>query len=485
MSETKSKVLRIPQLVGTVMVILAIFSPNPFLSLAALGVLGILIRLFWRPGEPPVLLFIMAYHWVQAAVVVFNADLEGQALEGLGDSHALILAAWLSLLGILAVSLGIRSGCGRNTAAQTGDRIRSLVARLSIQRLFLGSLAAIAGVEVLQVLGSLLPPLRQPLLALTNLHWVVIYMFTYAALTRREGYRKLLAVFLLELLMGFMGFFSNFQQVIYVVLLAALAAPGAFRGVRLRTAVATGLLALSLGLVWTAIKKDYRSFLNQGSGDQTVLVPVEARIRKLVALTSDLDSTRLSESLKVLGERLSYIEYFGMCIESVPATIPHEGGRLWGEALEHALVPRLLYPDKPVLNDTLRTNYYTRGFVSTLYEGTSISLGYMAESYIDFGPFLMFLPLYLWGCLVGLCYRILVRATPFPLLGYGTGAVILFINAMLLETSNVKMVAGLLNGFLVLFLAQRYLGKRLLSLFCSTPEPAPPARSGGQEPRAV
>jgi hypothetical protein len=71
-------------------------------------------------------------------------------------------------------------------------------------------------------------------------------------------------------------------------------------------------------------------------------------------------------------------------------------------------MPRLLFADKDVIDDTARTNMYTGGLGGE-DEGVSISLGYVAEAYIDFGSFGMFAVLFGIGLFYGLIYRWLSR----------------------------------------------------------------------------
>ena len=84
-------------------------------------------------------------------------------------------------------------------------------------------------------------------------------------------------------------------------------------------------------------------------------------------------------------DRLSYVDFFAVVLETVPSQLPHENGALWLDAITRPFMPRLFFPSKTVIDDSERTNYYTGLGVAGAEEGTSISLGYVAESYIDFG----------------------------------------------------------------------------------------------------
>ena len=103
----------------------------------------------------------------------------------------------------------------------------------------------------------------------------------------------------------------------------------------------------------------------------------------------------ISSGFDRLVFRTAYVEYFGAAHPNCAERVPHERGKLWGEALLHVLAPRILVPSKRVIHDSDRTNAYSGVSVARGEDGTSISLGYMAESYIDFGPVGMFVPLFL------------------------------------------------------------------------------------------
>jgi hypothetical protein len=231
------------------------------------------------------------------------------------------------------------------------------------------------------------------------------------------------------------------------------------------------IVALAVG--WTGIKTEYREFLNKGTRQQVVLVPVDERVAKLATLVGELTPQKLDASIQRLMERLTYVYYFGLAMQVVPDYVAHERGLLWREAVQSALVPRLLNPGKRVIDDSERTSRYTGTRVAGAKEGTSISMGYMAESYIDFGAGLMMLPLLVWGLFVGWVYRTLIRSTRYPLFGYGCAAVLVGLGAAVLEQSNLKMVASIVLGFLALYLIQKFAGGGLLRLLATPPAPRP------------
>lgn len=464
--QTRRRKLYVPLALGVAL--LAMASANPLLSIGSLLLLFLLVAMLWRPGEPPALLYAMAYHWMQASILVIYANVEGTRLDTLGYGVEVESATWLTLVSIFVVALGMRAGAGRNYGGVAQASVSAIAKLLSVWRLFVASLVAIALATVVSRLAYVVPGLVQPLLAVTLLRWVVVYLFTYTVLTQHRGYRYLAVVFAVEILIGFLGFFSDFKTVLIVMLLAALTSPTALRGVRFRTAGLLTVLILGLGIVWTGVKSEYRDFLNQGTGQQVVLVPVAERIGKLAQLVGDMGPSRFGDSMVTLVERVTYVYYFGQAMETVPRYIAHEDGLLWRQAVAGALVPRLLNPAKRVIDDSERTSYYTGNRVAGAEEGASISLGYVAESYIDFGPVGMMAPLFLWGLFVGWLYRLLIRSTRFPLFGYGCATVLVALDVSALEQSNLKMVSAFLLGFLVLYLSQKFLARRGLGLVAAS-----------------
>jgi hypothetical protein len=77
-------------------------------------------------------------------------------------------------------------------------------------------------------------------------------------------------------------------------------------------------------------------------------------------------------------------------------------------------------------------------------QGTSISMGYIAEAYIDFGPILMFLPMTLLGCLFGFIYRWLVSAPGRDGVLGAALAIFTLMPAYAIESSALKMIPGVL-----------------------------------------
>jgi hypothetical protein len=146
-------------------------------------------------------------------------------------------------------------------------------------------------------------------------------------------------------------------------------------------------------------------------------------------------------------ERLSYVTFFSRVLDRVPAQEAHANGELLKMALTNTLIPRFVYPDKPALPSD---SYYTRRFAGVAVMGgnTSISIGYMAEFYADWGLTGMFLSVLLYGFWIGLVHRGL-RAFVRPRLLVNGALVVVLLPVASFEHQFIKGFAAINIGFLV------------------------------------
>ena len=452
-----------PATVGIAAAIFVIggFGPNSLLAVLAIAVLLMGAFLLWRPRESPILLFVFGYQWLQASIGVFHANWLGIDVMDLGkyggDFH---LATVLSLLGLMALALGMRLGVGpwRQKDGVLARSSASCVAPQYWFRLYAGAFL----VSILaQSVSIMIPGLSQPLLAFASLKWAFFWILAYATFSQ-PGTNRLywLFAFALEMILGIGGYFADFRTPLAFTLLAAAAA-----GVRLSIRNYLALMslvavALTLAIVWSAVKVEYRSFVSGGEREQIVTEGYTERMRKLADLVSQMDGSDLADGLDSLLKRVTYVEFFGVVLNKVPKRLPHEGGALWWDAISRPFMPRIFFPEKANIDDTERTIQYVDMDRAAIGWGTSISLGYMAESYIDFGTFGMMLPIFSFGLLLGGFYRWMIRLDPSRLLGMSLATATIF-GASFLESSITKMIGGLVVAMLaswaVLRIAPLYL----------------------------
>jgi hypothetical protein len=138
--------------------------------------------------------------------------------------------------------------------------------------------------------------------------------------------------------------------------------------------------------------------------------------------------------------RLSLLQQTANVMESTPERVPYQNGRLYSYMLV-TFVPRFLWPDKPSVNDSNRWYQVTYQLTRRNdLNGVSIAVGYLPESYINFGwlgpPVVMFC----LGVFLGLFDRIFLRLRSGLLLN--SIGVVLLPHLLPVESQLAQYLAG-------------------------------------------
>jgi hypothetical protein len=425
-----------------------LFTSNPALTFAGLWLLPFLLYLLWQPGEPPSFLIVVFYQWLQVFTPVLDANIQGDVL-GVGiNLPEQEMATYLGYITIIFLAIGIKCGVGRK-ALEISNKVvmttplfekRSLLSLYLIFFLFSLFIGAVMW---------LVPSATQLLGALKIYKWAVIFLIIWLAVLRKDIRILAGSIVLLEIFIGFLGFFGAFKTV-FLILIVALTAHDKKRFLGLNARFVAILVPLViLALVWQAIKVDYRAFQQQGEATQVAQVSNEQKAEYLAGALAALHPVDIISSFDSLVSRLGYTEFFGYSIAMVPDNIPFQNGRLWGEALVRVVTPRMFFPDKSALDDSSRTREFTGIRVASAEEGASVGLGYASESYIDFGPYLMFFPIFLLGFLFGFGYRLFLQIPLPSFIGFSIGNAFVISSGFLFESSGIKFLGGMLTVMLV------------------------------------
>jgi hypothetical protein len=445
-------------LIAPALMILAALSTEPTLTFASLVVLIAGAQLLWRPGEPPILFVAFFIQWLQISLSLFRASFYGVELHEfhLGVYQAgsgIVTATWLSLFGLIALACGVRLML-RGVGPGAWDVLIFEIKQYSLKKAFIAYWIAQAVFFELETVTWWYPGLTQPLLALSNLRWVFFFVVATIVFIKKRGYSLLVTLFLFEIVRGFLSFFSEFTE---VFLIAALAFTTARPKINAWTfsvisVIFAGVLVLSAA--WSVVKTDYRNFLNAHSGQQIVTVGPTERLDRISDLMLNTGLTHLSEGFDLLARRIEYTFFFGRVVDRVPKVLPYDDGALWGDAILRIFTPRLLFPDKsPIAAEVLTTQHYSGlNLTWQTNSNTEIPLGYMAESYIDFGPAGMFVPIFLLGLLFGAQYRYLITRPRYLLFAYGAAPVILMPMAQY-GWSAAKILGGNVTSFAAFYVA--------------------------------
>ncbi len=434
-----------------------LLSANAAITFVGFLMLPLLWRMLWRPGEPAVLLFCALFQWAQAFTPVLSADFQGSELSVSYGGPELELAAWASLGSVLVLAVGMNMA-GRifSSLAVNPNAMRAEVIQLNTKKLFAFYFLFLFFSVFITYASGYAGGFRQPLLAFAYIKWVPIVLLAWVTLQERRSPGFLIVVVLIEVVLGFSGYFSTFKTVVFVLLLVSMGVALERGRFRIMPILISVLFILPLVGFWQAVKSDYRNYLNQGTGQQAVLVPYADRMEYLVKAIDNVETKGIADGLVSALERIGYLDYFALTIKNVPSRIPHENGELWMGAMKHTFMPRLLFPGKATLNESERTNKYTFARVAGENEGTAVSLGYPAESYIDFGFAGMFVPVFLLGIFFGWTYLWFSSRGPHFVLGNALGTSLLLFSGHQLEMSNIKIVGGLVTGIIAFAIVQKF-----------------------------
>lgn len=435
--------------------VFAFISPNPALTAASILLVPFFATMLWRRGEPPILFFAVVFQWLQGTTKTFDADIRGLTLVEYFKGWTIQDAAWLTIVGLVVLTLGMRVALismDRSAKYRLGSEVKTL----SIKKIWYVYLASFAFALIGPNYFYYFPRFSQILLAMVDLKWAFFFLLAMVTILRREQRLNLWVAVTMEVVVGFTGFFSDYKKVFFVLILVLLTVSERFtRRIAIRAGIALVVVGY-LSIVWSTVKLDYRDYLNQGSGKQIITVSVGDRLNKIFDLYSDVKWTEIEDGVELLARRVAYIDYFGYVLENVPRQIPYADGELWGQAISHVLFPRLLFPNKPALASDTEVNEKYTGLQLIVQGGrdTNVPLGYMTETYIDFGRYYMFAMIFFVGVVWGLMYRYFLTRKKELVFSYGL-AVAVLLGAAQLEVSTVKMVGGMLMGFIVMALTQK------------------------------
>lgn len=455
--------------------LLGLMTANPWLTAAAILVLPVFMTLLWRQGETPVLLFAVSFQWLQVTAKVFNANMFGISVGELSKYSAtdgsMERAIWMGLLGLVTLAIGMRLGMWKLKETMAW-KAQSEAAFFSPERAFVLYLMMAVISEVLGEMAWSFGGLAQQIQALLSLKWVFFFVLGYVVLSRRERYPYFFAAVLIEFIRG-IGFFSGFKTVLFFTLIIIFTVRYRLRPGTIISSTFILAALLIFGAAWTSIKPEFREFLNQGTQAQSVVVTQGEQFEKLGELIGQLSAEDVMLGIEPLFQRIAYVDYFALAMDYVPAYHPHEEGQVWLSSIRHVFTPRVFFPDKPqLLSDSELTMRYTGLQLASDAQGTSISIGYMGESYVDFGPYGMFFPVLLLGLFWGFMYYFFMSRAKSTVLGYAF-ATALLISAYQFEMASIKLLGGVTMKFIVLALVLHFLQDRLSTWLQKRPEPVP------------
>jgi hypothetical protein len=404
------------------------------------------LRLVWTDDGMYVLPAAYAFHWMETSVGLFYRGITGRETTAFYSSEYRPMVL-IALGCCLAIAAGIRVGL--MVSKRAPDEESRPAFAFSLGALAVAYIATISFEGTLNSIAASYPTIRQIIVTADMARLGLLFLLLRRLVHPSPRWLWISAILAVEVSLGLTGFFAGFRE---PLVLAALAFAEIFdrRNVRHWMAVSTAAAcAIVLGMLWMAVRADYRrNFVSVDNFNASR----SARFQNIESLTKEWlsgDRDAIWDSADSLVDRMWTVYYPALAVARVPKLIPHTNGAILYAGLVHIVTPRVLFPNKPDLpSDSEKVRQYAGVWVAGVEQDTTIAFGYAAESYVDFGVPLMFVPLVLFGCALGWLYGLFRRLIIHRDLLVAFSTVAFWLSLYLFERSWAMML-GVSLGLMV------------------------------------
>ena len=423
-----------------------LLSGGDWLAGLAVAVLALIWVMLPAEEGPPVVALAATMQWTSVCIGFFYVTVTGRPLDATlhADYRRMVL---LGLGCIVALVLGL--ALGRRLIARLGPaqgiRPAHALTFKTLLLIYAVLTATIGGiVESAFDYGGL----AQAIIALTYLRLGLVYLI-FRQLVERRQWHYLVALLALEIVLGITGFYAGFREPLIMAFLAFLEYFDR-RNVRHWWAIGTlGGVMVLLGLVWIGVRAEYRVRFMQYAKFEKRTARIDAMVEAVQGWVKQ-DSEDMWMNADKFVDRMWTVYYPALAVDRVPAVLPHTNGQMMLDTLRFVFMPRLLFPDKPnVKSDSELVRKYAGVMVAGEESNTDIAFGYAAESYIDFGVPLMFLPMLVWATFIGAACSFIAREYKHRDLSVAIVTVIGWMSLYLFERSWAKTIG--LGGTLLIY----------------------------------
>jgi len=402
-----------------------------------------------QPYKSSVFTIIFFYHFLQIIAGVWQATYLGKDIDYRTNSMG--LATIVSLIGIIIMFSPIVHYQNKIPGISLAI-LKNHANRISINKSFYAYLIAFFISGLINPIRFLLPGYTQFIISIVNLKWFFFLLFGFQCILKNKRKKQFYLFIGIEFVLGFYSFFSDFKTVLFFVLVLYIMMIKTLTMKKFIIAGVAIVFAFSFATIWTTIKVDYRQFLNQGSSTQNVEVSQNDALTKLYEISNSQASKVTSTATEKFLDRLQGTYHLAKTMDRVPSVIPYQNGSNWGQTLAFVFTPRLFNPDKAELNTSEKASKYTGIRYAGLDRGTSFSLGYFADCYIDFGIVGMMVALLLIGLLFGFTYYYFLRNASSNFIFNYSVVCTLFMKYFAIEMDSVFFIGSLFTDLIIYFL---------------------------------
>jgi len=446
-------------LMAIVSVLSLAYLPHSILILAGYVVFIAIIALTWKQYMLNVFTFIMVFHLAQVItyILFINSAWHGD-LNLLTNSS---VKSYLSALTGIIVMCFVFNWVAYKNIQVSAFEFEETIERINPKKVLQLYLILYFISNILSGLAFGYASLTQIFLNIALLKWAGFVLLGFLSFRKKE-YRIFFAIaFILDFASGFFSYFSTFKEVFfYTAIVAMTYITKISLGVSIK-GIAVVLLLFFIAVVWTVVKGDYRSFLNEGSQQQVVTVSQDAAFGKLSGLLSIVNKETFAEGIGQFFYRLQYVYHLSKAMDHVPADEPFQHGAVWRETVKFTTVPRFLNPDKGVYDASVKASRFTGIRYLGQASGVSFSLGYFADCYVDFGIPGMFAALAIIAFVWSKIFRFfLLKSTGNIVINYAIVAAF-FVQFCFFEMDGTFMFGRMFTTFIVFVFLKYTLFKRL------------------------
>ena len=440
--------------ISIIFIVLSVFSEYFFEILTAFLTLIFIVKLFWKKGVPPVILGGIFFQWfaVTSGYIYLSISNDAEMIDLLWRPQYSLefinITYFYSIFGIIVLSLGTKSAIKK---IEYKPISRDLLDKYDTKKaILIYVLFSFSSGILMKIITKIIPGLASPLSILLYFKWVLLFLVINLVFVKNEYKKALLSIVMFEVLLGFTGFFSTFKEILILFPIIFLTNQRIENPKNIRQIIFIVILLFNLGVVWSAVKESYREYLSGGLDSQKVTVSKLDALNKFTDLASNITSEDYSEGIESMIKRFFFLEYFSATVNYIPHYRDHTGGEYWIGALEHIFKPRILFPNKEAIDDSTQTRELTGiDEISGAESGVSITTGYMASAYADYGPFIMYIPIFLLGYLLGYIYKYFFIKIKNPLWAYGFLIPMYFLFNVF--SNNIVKITGKTFMYLIVF----------------------------------
>lgn len=436
-----------------------LFFTNGIILFVGLIIFLLLVNVLQQPYKPSVFTVMLFYHFLQISAAVWESNYLGKDINyrSANTEHAIIA----SYIGLLVLFLPIAYFQNKIPALSLA-KLRQHADRISIDKTFRVYIISFFAMNALTGVAFFIPSLTQIFVSLANIKWFVFILFGLQSILKNRKRKEFYIVCALEFALGFYSYFSDFKTIIFfiVFILLVVLAVVRFNGMMIFTISISAMFFA--GVFWTGIKGEYRNFLNKGSKSQTVQVEKGEALNKLLELSQKQNSSTYNDAMEDFLDRLQYTFHLAKTMDRVPAVIPHQNGSNWGNTIVFVLTPRIINPNKGTYDASVKASKYTGIQYAGIRRGVSVSLGYFADGYIDFGYVGMFIPLLILGVIYGGSYFYFVKNSSSNFIFNYAVVGAIYMELFSFESDNIYVIGRLYVNLLVFFMLKVFFFPKLM-----------------------